>query len=462
MQGFILAATFPIMGVTGVTIGIDVGCKSVKAVAVREDGTVVGRVRRQHRLMAEHAGELANDAADAWHDGVREVVVQLLAGGDLEVAGVQVAAMVPSMCAVGEDGRPISAGLLYGDVRGAVGDEEIIDLSSAESGELVRFLGHLVRTHPEAAGYWPAQAVANYALSGVGAIDLVTATTSVPLFDQSSWSPTVALSAGLDDLAKLPPIHPGNTPIGEVAIAGGAPLGPGTLDAYGELLVAHVVNPGDVLVILGSTLVVWAVIDRWVEVDGLWTVPHAVRGKALIGGPSNAGGLFVNWASNLIADWGAAAPLEADRVPVWQPYLWGERVPLHDPARRASLHDLDIGMGAAAARRAAYEASGFAIRHQLDLAGLHPDRLVATGGGVHNQDWVQAIADATRIPVDVVEVPEGAALGAAYLARVTAGLERNTEGVSRWSGTARRVRQNLEWVMPTEGRYHRYRGLVGC
>jgi len=412
--------------------------------------------------MAEHAGELANDAADAWHDGVREVVVQLLAGGDLEVAGVQVAAMVPSMCAVGEDGRPISAGLLYGDVRGAVGDEEIIDLSSAESGELVRFLGHLVRTHPEAAGYWPAQAVANYALAGVGAIDTVTAMTAVPLFDHTSWNPTVARSAGLDDPALLCSIHPGATPIGEVAIAGGVPLGAGTVDAYGELLVANVVTPGDVLAILGSALVVWAVIDEWVEVDGLWTVPHTATGKALIGGPSNAGGLFVDWASGLLAGVGETAPLEAGRVPVWQPYLRGERVPLHDPARRASLHDLDIGMGPGAARRAAHEASGFAIRHQLDLAGLHPDRLVATGGGVRNPAWVQAVADAIGIPVEVVDVPEGAELGTAYLARVTAGLERNAEEASRWARTHRRVQPDPAWANHTADRYHRYRALVGC
>ena len=52
----------------------------------------------------------------------------------------------------------------------------------------------------------------------------------------------------------------------------------------------------------------------------------------------------------------------------------------------------------------------------LDLAGGAGRRIVATGGGVHSPAWLQALADGTGLPVDVVDVPEGAALGAAYLA----------------------------------------------
>ncbi len=78
----------------------------------------------------------------------------------------------------------------------------------------------------------------------------------------------------------------------------------------------------------------------------------------------------------------AVSEVHPARVPVWLPYLRGERVPFHDPDRRASLHDLDIGLGAAAVRRGAYEASAFAIRHLLDLGGVDGRRIVATGGGV--------------------------------------------------------------------------------
>jgi xylulokinase len=199
----------------------------------------------------------------------------------------------------------------------------------------------------------------------------------------------------------------------------------------------------------------------------VWTVPHTAPGKVLIGGPSNAGGLFLNWVDRLLGPAGddrarlGALPADPSRVPVWQPYLRGERVPFHDPDRRASLHDLDIGHDAGALRRAAYEASGFATRHLLDLGGVDPQRIVATGGGVRDAAWVQALADATGLPVDVVAVPEGGALGAAWLARVTVGREPLGSSATGWTRTDRRVVPDPRASDGIVARYARYRELAG-
>jgi xylulokinase len=447
-----------------VTVGIDIGTTSVKAVAADGDGQVLARSRVPRPLLARHAGELAHDARSSWRDGVIEALGRVLAGGDpdggrLDVRGVNVAAMVPSLCAVDDQGVPISDGLLYGDARGAGGDPAA---DPASSGELVRFLAWLAREHPDAGGYWPAQAVANRALSGTAAIETTVAMTALPLFDFRGWDAAVAAKAGVDDIGRLPRIVVGTEPVGRVHDAGDAPLGGGTIDALAEQFVAGADDDGDVLVILGSTLIVWAVIPEWRQAPGVWTVPHTAPGKSLIGGPSNAGGLFVGWADSMLAANRPDAPADPQRVPVWQPYVRGERVPLHDPARRASLHDLDIGLDAAAVRRAAYEASAFAARHMLDLAGVadSAQRIVATGGGVRDAAWVQGLADCTGMPVDPVAVPEGAALGAAYLARVTAGLEESSADAGRWARHGRRVEPDPLWAAAADERYARYRELA--
>ena len=61
------------------------------------------------------------------------------------------------------------------------------------------------------------------------------------------------------------------------------------------------------------------------------------------------------------------------------------------------------------------------------------------------------------MPIDCVAVPEGGALGSAWLARIAAGLEdphAMTEG-RRWARTGRRVEADPKWIEPGAQRYDR-------
>lgn len=170
-------------------MGVDIGTSSVKAVAVDASGAVVARARIPHPVEMPTPDVFQHDARAAWCDGVQAAVGEVAAGQ--RVLGITVAAMVPSLCAVDADGRPISPGLLYGDARGGTGGG-----APTDSGELVGFLRWLAGRYPDAAGFWPAQAVANAALGGPGAIDTVTAMTAMPLFDGNGWDTTQCGSAG--------------------------------------------------------------------------------------------------------------------------------------------------------------------------------------------------------------------------------------------------------------------------
>ncbi len=433
-----------------VTLGIDIGTTSVKGLAVNGDGRVVARVRRRHQIVSPVPGQLQHDVDAAWRDNVRRVYSEI-AGGQA-IRGVQVSAMIPSLAAVDERGRALTPGLLYGDSRGGVEPGK----NPIESGEFVGFARWLVAEAPDAHGYWPAQAVANHALAGVGAIDSTTAMAAVPLFDFAGWDPGICGEIGADP-GQFPQVSSGPERIGEVS---GAPIGGGTIDALGEQWVAGANAAGDVLVICGASLITWAVVDDWMEKPGLWTVPHTAPGKTLIGGPSNAGGLFVDWANRLLPE---AVPdvSEPGNVPVWAPYPGGERTPLHDPRRSAQLQDLTLAHGPAEVRRATYEAAGFVVRHHLDLAGVDAQRIVAAGGGSNSVLWMQCLADCTGLPVDVPVVSEGAAYGAAFLARVTAGLEDKPEDAVRWAGIDRRVEPDSRWTRAAADRYERFLELTG-
>jgi xylulokinase len=90
-----------------------------------------------------------------------------------------------------------------------------------------------------------------------------------------------------------------------------------------EQIVAGAVDEGDVLVICGTTLIIWGVIPEMKPAPGIWTMPHTTPGRFLVGGPSNAGGLFLNWALAAVGGGGGAdgvdEPEDPRRVPVWLP-----------------------------------------------------------------------------------------------------------------------------------------------
>src|SRR5262249_60462382 len=117
---------------------------------------------------------------------------------------------------------------------------------------------------------------------------------------------------------------------------------------------------------------------------------------------------------------------------------------------------LDLTHDAASLRRAAYEASGFVVRQLIELSGASVSRIVATGGGTRVQSWMEAIADATGRPVEVSGVAEGAALGAAFLARMAAGLETTIADAARWACIERTVDPDPAWAAAVEDRYQRF------
>jgi xylulokinase len=452
--------------VSDVTVGIDIGTTSVKAVAADGRGAVLARASIAHQVRTPAPGCFEHDVDRVWRAHVLDALDRVAAGR--AVAAVTVAAMVPSLAAVRADGAAAGPGLLYGDRRGERPPGPDADPARpGDSGELLAFLAWHAAHAPDAAGFWPAQAVANHALTGRGAIDTTTAMTAHPLFDLVGWDAALAAAAGTTPAA-LPDIVPGVTPIGAVRAGlpgAGAPVGGGTIDALAEQLVAGADETGDVLVICGSTLITWGVLADWAEAPGLWTIPHTAAGRSLIGGPSNAGGLFLRWVRHRLGrvrpdDLAAVGP---DDLPVWLPYVRGERTPLHRRDLRASVEGLALHHGRAHVLRAAYEAAGFVVRHHLDLArtaGLVPRRIVATGGGTRVPAGMQALADCTGLPVDVAAEPEGAAVGAAFVARCVAGLEDTMTDARRWARTARTVEPDPAWVAAAEGRYRRFRALT--
>ena len=253
----------------------------------------------------------------------------------------------------------------------------------------------------------------------------------------------------------MPRIGPTGQALAEVTGRPGCVLEGGTIDAFGEQIVAGSDHDGDVLVICGTTLIVWAVIPEAGRKFRVTTRSRTPRpASSSIGGPSNAGGLFLDWVDRICAirwpgcrrrlgrigrrsrpraDLGAVPARRTGAVPGFQP-------------AGAQLADLDLTHDAASVRRAAFEAAGFVTRRMLDASPATARRIVATGGGTRVEAWMQALADCTALPVHVGAVPEGGALGAAFLARIAAGLEPSMHEAARWARTSHIVDPDPAWA----------------
>src|SRR5581483_9451768 len=104
-----------------------------------------------------------------------------------------------------------------------------------------------------------------------------------PFFDGMQWDATQCAELGIRP-DQLPQVLPSSHAVGKV---GDALVGAGTIDAYAEQIAAGPLEVGDVLVICGTTLIVWLVTEEPVEVPGLWVVPSLSHGHAMTGGASN-------------------------------------------------------------------------------------------------------------------------------------------------------------------------------
>jgi xylulokinase len=435
-------------GPVTVTAGVDIGTTSVKAAAFDDDGRVVARTRVPHRVVVPEPDRLEHDANQAWRRGPRRALAGLV---PTPIDAVAVCSMVPSLTAVDRGGRALAPGLLYGDARGHT---ELAHLGPGGDGSVVPMLGWLSDAVPDAAGFWPATAVASRSLGDEAVIDYGVAFTASPFFGADGWDPQVGQTCGVRP-EQMPRVDGPGAPIGRLDRTG-AVVATGSVDGLCEQLVAGAVQPGDVHVICGTTLIVWVVLPEWREIPGLWTIPHPDMTTMLAGGASNAGGLFLDWVGRLLGQSRDQNGYDVANLPVWIPYVRGERVPHHDPSRRAELVGLDLTHGAAALTRAGWEASGFVVRQLAEMAGVEPRRLVATGGGTRVEGWMQALADAVGVPVHVSAVPETAAQGAAFMARFALGLESALTDAARWASTGRVVDPDPAGTTAAAGRYRRF------
>lgn len=427
------------------SLGIDVGLSGVRASVMRDDGRVLATARCVSS--PTFAEGLAEQDPRGWLAGALEAGSRAVAEAATIVDGVAVVALGPAPVLLDAGGEPLSASPLFGlDRRAAPWRERLGTSPDHALPTLLRWADTAPELIANAATVLDAAAFVVRALTGEVTMDRITA-------ESYRWP-------GIGTPVPLP------TPDEPDAVAGvlapsaaetlglrtGTPVAVGTIDCFADVAAAGVARPGDGAILLGSTLVVYAVTGGVSDVPGLDTTPHLGDGS-LMGGSTATAGLALDRLVRILGSTGdlerEAGSLEPGSGGLLAlPYLAGERTPLRDPWARGVLAGLTLTTTAAHLYRAMVDGIALtALDHhdRLQHAGLAPERYRVTGGGALNRTWLTSVCDAVGAPFDVMP-DAGSAAGAAWLGLRMLGVEPKRKPI-----------QSLE---PDEGRHARFQDLL--
>jgi xylulokinase len=461
--------------------GIDVGTTGVKALALAPDGDVVASVERSYPVSTPGAGLSEQDPED-WWQAAEAALAEL---GD-DIAGIGLSGQMHGLVALDEQDRVLRPAILWNDQRTGpecaeieqrIGFERLVELTGnrALPGFTAPKLLWLRRYEPET--YARVRRVllpkdyVRLRLTGEYATDVADASGTL-LLDVAArrWSDEV-LAALEVPREWLPRLSESPEPAGT---SGAIPVAAGAGDQAAAALGVGVVEAGGpASVVLGTSGVVFATLPVFrADPRGRAHVfCHAVPGEWHAMGVMLSAAGSLAWLrcrlapgatfDELLAD-AARWPAGADGL-LFAPYLAGERTPYSDPDARGAFVGLELRHDRGALCRAVLEGVAFGLRDSLELLrelGVEVDVARVSGGGARGRLWLEIVASALGIPLELTVAEEGSAFGAALLGGVAAGVFSDVDdAVTRCVRVRETVEPDPAWASAYEDGYARYRRL---
>lgn len=428
-------------------LGLDFGTSSAKGVLLDGAGTVVARQAVPYPSSYGGAGEAEQDPA-AYLAAAREVIAACCDGAT--VRGVGLSGQTPTLVLVDADGDAVRPAMTWQDHR-----------ASAEAEELARLLGPaepLVGTSlPWTAAYLPAKLLwlsrhepdsvrrtrwllqpkdfVGMRLTGASLSD---PWSSKGICHVGTGQPADAVLAhtGWSEHA-VPPLDHGWHRRGRVTAAAAAefglaqstPVAVGLSDAMTAMLAAGAFHEPTGFVLTGtSSIVGLSLADGPSSAAGLMTIPRTCAPLSVCYGPTESSGASVQWLSRLLGrdldDVFALAASAGAEVPVFVPYIAGERAPVWRTDVRGAFGGLSVDDGPEALALSVVMGVCLSEADVLDVAEHETGRRAAdvrvAGRGAAKPPWRNTRLAALGRPVRMLEEADVSAFGAAMLGAAAA------------------------------------------
>jgi sugar (pentulose or hexulose) kinase len=444
-------------------LGLDVGTTAIKAAAYRPDGTSVARAERDTTVLRSGPGYAEQNMEVVWRSAVACLADVARACAGQAICSIGVCAQGDGFWALDGKGQPAGNAILWNDTRAAddleaLGNSGCTDVLGIGSGTSIwpgtsGMLWRWLKSQPKGgadriATVFTCADWIGYRLTGAIATDLSNG--SIPFMDLETRDYSDAQFAAIDcaDLKpKLPKPRRATEALGrlsgdvaaQIGLPAGLPVSVGTLDLAAMIVGMGLDQPGQTMLIMGTTAVVNILTDTADR------VPQPVGASALhptsdviirILAPSTGAAAF-DWFTALHPNTlGGDTPDEvAEKLNAlvktvlvgangvtFLPYLNGERAPFVSPDIRGGFHGLRASTTKADLGRAVMEGTAMSLRHCFEShSGLPTEPVQLTGGGSKNAVWCQIIADIIGQDVIVSQASDQGLWGAACIGAAAAG-----------------------------------------
>ena len=435
-------------------IGVDLGTSAVKLLLMNARGAIEKIVSREYPLYFPKPGWSQQNPEDWWNgtvDGIRE----LLSGidGNL-VAGISFGGQMHGLVILDEADQVIRPAILWNDGRTAAQTDYLNQVvgkeTLARNTANIAFAGFTApkllwvrEQEPEnfakiAKIMLPKDYLA-YRMTGVFCTDYSDAS-GMLLLDVKNrcWSEEMLKICGVRK-EQMPRLYESYEKVGTLKpeVAGQLGLSCDCLVAAGAgdnaaaAVGTGTVGEGKCNLSLGTSGTIFISSDNF-RMDGhnaLHAFAHADGHYHLMGCMLSAASCNKWWMEEIIQTEDYAKEQEkigtlGENHVYFLPYLMGERSPHNDPNARGTFIGITMDTTRAQMTQAVLEGVAFAIRDSFGVArslGISIDRTMICGGGAKSPLWKKIMANVLNIQVDVPQIEEGPAMGAAMLAAVADG-----------------------------------------
>jgi len=451
-------------------MGIDIGTTESKGVLIDENCKLVQVEVTTHDIENPKPNYFEHDAEAVWWGDFCKLSKALLENSGIPnstVKGVGVSALSADVVPVDENCTPLRKAILYGiDARATAemdylteyyGEERVKELvghplcSSDCMPKILWLKNNEPDIHENAYKFLTASSYLTAKLTGEYVIDRYLAVSSFGPGYNTDLSINQELTEELycraDQLAggRETTDIVGTVTARAAAQTGlleGTPVVTGTDDSGAEAISTGVLEPGDLMVQLGSTCYIIYCADKLITDDRIWSEDFLIPGTYCMDGGTNAAGALTKWIRDtMFTDlkeaelnggenaYAAMAKL-AKNIPVGSdgiitlPYFSGERTPINDSRARGTFFGLLLHHTRDHMYRSVLEGVGYSIAQHVDIFeenGFEIKNFMCVGGGAKNEEWLQIIADITGHTVKTSAVAIGASYGDAMIAAIGAG-----------------------------------------